>query len=519
MPGTLSARLHYHLKAGMINNMRSVRVLILVSLFLFACNFPVYHGFLNSPESSNPSSPVPQPGFTFSAPGAPTLATLGAFHPGDTIQYPSQPGDTLPNLAGRFQTTVAEILTSNPSLQTTPSISFLTPGTQIQIKVKQEIDLESGRPILPNDIFVNGPSEVNFNIDAFIDPYNGWLKEFVDNSSGNHVTGVQIVRNIALNYSISPRLILALLEYQLQALSNPAFPASYSLGNQDENRKSFTSQISWMANTLNNGFYRWQDGKVASLSGMQNNLNPLQNSATVALLYYFSQVSPAFPSGAVDNSPGELIAVYQEYFGPIDWSSPKTTDLLPPGLSQPKLILPFGPNDKKWSYTGGPHSGWGVGDPLAAVDFAPPAEIPGCDPSPEWALAITDGVITRADDGLVILDPNLDEDNHPETGWAIQYLHLFPTSVPGLEVHLKQGDPIGHPSCVGGHASGRHVHIARLYNGVWISASEVVPFNLDGWEALPGNMEYEGLLIRDDMTIHSSIYGGHESQLSADPRN
>jgi len=61
---------------------------------------------------------------------------------------------------------------------------------------------------------------------------------------------------------------------------------------------------------------------------------------------------------------------------------------------------------------------------------------------------------------------------------------------------VKIGDPIGHPSCEGGKATGTHVHIARKYNGEWIPADGALPFNLNGWVARNGATEYLGTLSR-----------------------
>lgn len=75
---------------------------------------------------------------------------------------------------------------------------------------------------------------------------------------------------------------------------------------------------------------------------------------------------------------------------------------------------------------------------------------------------------------------DLDGDGDEHTGWVILYLHLGKTEQiqPGMLV--KTGDPIGHPSCEGGSATGTHIHIARKYNGEWIPAYGALPFNLEG---------------------------------------
>jgi hypothetical protein len=46
---------------------------------------------------------------------------------------------------------------------------------------------------------------------------------------------------------------------------------------------------------------------------------------------------------------------------------------------------------------------------------------------------------------------------------------------------VEQGDALGHPSCEGGRSTGKHVHLARKYNGEWIAADGPIPFVLSGW--------------------------------------
>ena len=53
--------------------------------------------------------------------------------------------------------------------------------------------------------------------------------------------------------------------------------------------------------------------------------------------------------------------------------------LVPPDLLQPSMQLPFEPG-ATWSFTGGPHGGWGDGSAWAALDFAPAGEALGCVP-------------------------------------------------------------------------------------------------------------------------------------------
>src|SRR5690606_18977143 len=123
---------------------------------------------------------------------------------------------------------------------------------------------------------------------------------------------------------------------------------------------------------------------------------------------------------------------------------------------------PF-PNAQTWSYTGGPHTGWGTGEPFAALDFAPQLNQSGCiNPESEnYAVAIADGLVVRSSVDGVALD--LDKDGDERTGWVVFYLHLATNQRAVVGANLNAGDLIGYPSCEGGRSTGTHVHVARKY--------------------------------------------------------
>jgi LasA protease len=113
--------------------------------------------------------------------------------------------------------------------------------------------------------------------------------------------------------------------------------------------------------------------------------------------------------------------------------------------------------------------------------------------------------MVRAGDGEVIED--LDGDGFEQTGWDILYMHIDTRQrvEPGTQV--KAGDHIGHPSCEGGVSTGTHTHVARKYNGEWIPADQVVPFDLDGWVSSGTGREYDGYLARGSDKIEA--FGGN----------
>ena len=204
-------------------------------------------------------------------------------------------------------------------------------------------------------------------------------------------------------------------------------------------------------------------------------------------------------------------AVYAALFGD-PWADPGT--LIPGSLTQPTMRMPF-PAGSAWTYTGGPHTGWGDGEPLAAIDFAPPAVTGGCTPTDLYATAVGDGIIARVGEASLMLD--LDKDGDERTGWVVFYLHVSETGKAPLGRILKAGDPVGHPSCEGGAATGTHVHIARKYNGEWVPADSALSFNLEGWIVQNGSEEYLGTLVKFGNVVTASTSSTKASQVTSAP--
>ena len=121
-------------------------------------------------------------------------------------------------------------------------------------------------------------------------------------------------------------------------------------------------------------------------------------------------------------------------------------------------------------------------------------------------------MIARVADGIVVLD--LDGDGDERTGWVVFYLHIAEKDRIAVGTAVKQGDPIGHPSCEGGAATGTHVHIARKYNGEWIPAVGVIPFTLEGWTPIEGILAYEGKLVRGADEVIASTLSGTSSMIT-----
>jgi LysM repeat protein len=438
--------------------------------------------------------------------------TRPPYLPGELVDYIAQTGDTLPALAVRFNTTESEIRQANPILP--EQVTTMPPGMPMKIPIYYRALWGSQFQIIPDSRFVYGPDDSGFDPVEFVNGQPGWLKNALAYSDSRTIRGGEIIQRIATIYSVSPRLLLALIEYQTGALTQPApgyADETYPLGFRDHMHQGLFQELILAANTLNNGYYDHRNGKLVQIELSDGQLeipDPWQNSGTMALHYYFSKVlSPENYYIAIESRG--FIQTYQALFGdPWENFQPH----IPGSLQQPDMTLPFAPGFS-WAYTGGPHTGYGEGEPLAAIDFAPPSVVGGCNDTDEWSTAVADGVIARKETATAVLD--LDGDGDPHTGWVVYYLHLATDSIPPAGTVMKTGDPIGLPSCEGGRATGTHVHIARLYNGEWMDAGGIVPFNLDGWLVQNGSSEYAGTLVRFGRIVFACDCSNAESQVQA----
>ena len=83
------------------------------------------------------------------------------------------------------------------------------------------------------------------------------------------------------------------------------------------------------------------------------------------------------------------------------------------------------------------------------------------------------------------------------------YMHMATKDRIGAGERVKAGDRLGHPSCEGGFSNGSHLHFARKYNGEWIAADGVVPFNLSGWIVDSTGKEYDGWLRKGEKSLEA----------------
>ncbi|MFH1524845.1 MAG: LysM peptidoglycan-binding domain-containing protein [Chloroflexota bacterium] len=438
--------------------------------------------------------------------------------PGSTVSYIAQSGDSLNGIAVRFGVEASEITSSVPL----SSAGFINPGTLLFIpnSLSQTLTTPIHR-IIPDSELVDSPSAVGFDIEAYVNLAGGKLSTYHDYMTNvGTISGAQGVERISIGSSISPRLLLAFIQYHtgwVQGVPKPSVDEAYPFGYENSSYPRLYQQMRLLVQDLLSGYYGWQAGTLTELTfpdGTKLRIAPNLNAGTVALQYLFSkQMDYADWLKVIDPDTG-FISLYQTMFGDPWERANELGPLFPPNLNQPNFTLPFEVG-ALWAFTGGPHPAWEAESAWGALDFAPAMDESGCVESNAWVVAIAPGQIVRSETGFVVLD--LDGDGYEQTGWVVLYQHIATKGRIPSGTRVAAGDHIGHPSCEGGTATGTHVHIARKYNGEWVAAGGPLPFVLSGWTTHAGSAPYLGTLTKGDQTISANQTGVHESQIIRQP--
>lgn len=427
------------------------------------------------------------------------LPTRAVIQPGEKLPYDAQTGDTVAAIAAHFNSSPEEVLAANPGLALTAT---LPSGMPLNVPAYY---FPLGGPvfhILPDSEFVYGPANKDFNVTTYLQSQPGYLRMPSGFVARRQRNSDKVIQYVADQYSINPKLLIALIEWRTGAVTNTKITPEVSdnpLG-PVEGVTGFYPQLLWAAEQLSLGYYGWRAGTLTAIHLRDSYLSRVdmyQNAGTVGVQYLIAQLVPHDEFEAAAGPEGFAATYFALWGNPFNNIDPPP-DVIPGNLTQPELALPFASN-QTWSLTGGPHPAWGESAalPWAALDFGPPGA-KGCGDTENWITFSAPGLIVRSSDNTVVLD--LDSDGYEQTGWVLFHFHVAERGMIPKRTRVKTGDLIGYPSCEGGTATGAHIHLARKYNGEWIPATgivpEVVPFVLGGWSAQAGETPYQGKLVR-----------------------
>lgn len=475
---------------------------------------------LSIPPSTKASSitktfPSPSTTHTAAIKSSPTKLVKSTALP---LVYYAQSGDSLEVIASHFNISATLITSPDPI-----PAQGLIPYNQPLYLPSNLSHLVQADFILPDSEVVFSPSAVDFNIAQFLRRSGGKLATYREYlASTGWTSAADIIKRIALENSINPRLLIALLEYHCHGVLgefSEDVAEDALLGNEHFLRLGLYRQLSWASDQLSIGYYGWRSGQLHEIplaNGSFVRPAPNLNAGSVALQYFFAFKNDRRAWDKATDPQTGFAALYERMFDDSWERAALVEPLLPADLTQTPMQLPI-EAERGWAYTSGPHSAWEENGALAALDFAPATYNSGCLPTDAWVAAVADGLVVRSEFNAVMQD--LDDpitgngDGIEQTGWAVLYMHIAKQGQVAANTYLKAGDRIGQPSCEGGRSTGTHVHIARKYNGEWVIADGYMPFNLSGWEAHNGEKPYQGTLTKDGQTVVSHWFGSFETRI------
>jgi len=380
-----------------------------------------------------------------------------------------------------------------PLTETLPSFAY-TDGLLTAIPLRLGAAWPLG-VMAPDSEVAYGITLFGFDTEAFAAEQGGFLTRHLELVDGQATLGPAIVERVAREYSVGPRVLLALLELSSGWVTNPA-PAVTSAPMGGSATDLYGGLIE-AADALNEAFYGWRAGGRAIQLGDGTWVEiPEGNAGTMAMHHWLARHATLVDWSALQE-PSRFWTTWVNLYGedPVNFAGPINR---PAPLPPAALALPFAAGPV-WYFVQGPAPAAGMRAARAAVAFAPPpADLPGCVPSVEPVRAMDDGIIARSDDVAVVLD--LDGDGDEISGWTVVYRHLSTVQRAPTGERVDTGDVLGYASCDGG-VEQTQVSVARRFNGEWIAADDPeAPMVLGGWLAVPGEAAGEGTLVAPGLT-------------------
>lgn len=279
--------------------------------------------------------------------------------------------------------------------------------------------------------------------------------------------------------SISPQVLIALIELQSGAVSSP------NLDKESEARpfgklsdkSGFAEQVQDVADRLANDLY----SNKASLSGRSEFGGNVTADPLEALL---ARTGRSAAVGDATEAYSDFVAVYNRLYAE-PWAARTKSSVVVKAIPPSALLqMPY-PRGARW-HVGGTHTSSGSGNyPMGSLDMSVGGGW-GSNQSGNWVVAAAGGQVKRHSSCHI-------EVVH-SSGWSTTYYHMMNLQqATGATVTANQrlGNPAntkGQALCNGGSSTGPHQHFSLKYNG---SYSHLDGVSLSGYAIKAGRYSYD----------------------------
>ena len=231
------------------------------TLSAYATSAPTRETMVVLPVGTLPPTPgvVGTPASTSTPLNCGQLVENGVF-----FLYCAQSGDTLGALGARFDLEPGEIISEEPI----PETGFIAPGQVLYIPNTLESSLYGGI-LLPDSEVLNSPTAADFDTQAYIQEAGGFLSTYSEQVDLKRRSSAEIIQLVADEFSISPRLLLAFLEYRSGwVMGQPTDPkhVEYPIGFHASGQKGLYKELAMVGTHFTIGYYGWRSGEFSTLN-------------------------------------------------------------------------------------------------------------------------------------------------------------------------------------------------------------------------------------------------------------
>jgi LasA protease len=329
---------------------------------------------------------------------------------------------------------------------------------------------ESGQPLplFSQENFIYTPNEMlNFDIEAYLQV-----------NAPDLVVHAEAISHWSGRTSISPKVILTLIEHQSKSISHSSSPevlaaALVNLSTKEE----LSARIQDVATRLAETYYENLAKRVTEPE-MQSLQALLQEDKRISTALQFKK----------ENDTTNFTSTFFKLF-PRELSTTRIArDIkqLRTVPAQDLLQLPY-PIGQAWQTWGGTHTFTGSGSsPYSSLDFRANRNGFGTNTSNIWVSSASQGSAIRHSSCFVEVLAS--------GGWSTTYYHLDNVQVNTNQNVSKNtrlanyADNLNQSLCDGGQSNGPHLHFSLKRNGVYASLDGV---KLSGYEVHAGRSNYD----------------------------